>query len=405
MSQNTFALVNGSIVDALNPLPSKGHIVVSGDEIADVASGEPQQAGITEKIDLDGKFILPGLWDVHTHIGKGIPDSEARDETSAERTIRAGENCLKSLHMGITSLRVVGEKDFIDVAWKKAFSSGSFVGPDLYTCGWFITTTAGHFLKSGCAVEVDGVTEYLRVIREQIKNGVDFIKLNLTGGVMGPDWDKMPNTFPTDDELKAAFGLCHQRGFKIVAHAGGLDGIKKAVEYGAHTLEHGYQLDDDSVEMLSKSSTYFVPTLSLTHMNRGEDYADNEFERSWMRANPIREDYRLRAVKAAQLHAEGFRKAVKAGVKIACGSDLDLPFGTLLETAMMVKCGMTEHQAITAATLTSAEVCLADDKYGTLQPGKKADFLILNSNPLEDISNLRDLYMVIKNGRIIVKGS
>ena len=140
-------------------------------------------------------------------------------------------------------------------------------------------------------------------------------------------------------------------------------------------------------------------------MNRGEDFADNEFERSWMRANPIREDYRLRAVKAAQLHAEGFRKAVKAGVKIACGSDLDLPFGALLETAMMVKCGMTEHQAITAATLTSAEVCLADDKYGTLQPGKKADFLILNSNPLEDISNLRDLYMVIKNGRIIVKGS
>jgi len=140
-------------------------------------------------------------------------------------------------------------------------------------------------------------------------------------------------------------------------------------------------------------------------MNRGEDFADNEFERLWMKSNPIQEDYRLRAIKAAQLHAEGFRKAVSAGVKIACGSDLDLPFGAFLETAMMVKCGMTEHQAIIAATLTSAEVCLAEDKYGTVQPGKKADLLILNSNPLEDISNLRDLHMVIKKGKVIVKGS
>ena len=89
-----------------NPSPNKSHIVVSGDEIADVVSGDPRQTAITEKIDLDGKFIVPGLWDVHTHIGKGIPDSEARDETSAERTIRAGENCLKSLRMGITSLRL-----------------------------------------------------------------------------------------------------------------------------------------------------------------------------------------------------------------------------------------------------------------------------------------------------------
>ena len=204
-----------------------------------------------------------------------------------------------------------------------------------------------------------------------------------------------------DNELKAAFDLCHQRGFKVVAHAGGLDGIKKAIEYGAHTIEHGYQLDQESVTMLRDSEIYYVPTLSLTHMNRGENFAEDDFEASWMRSNPIREDYRLRAVEASRLHAEGFKMAVDAGVKIACGSDLDLPMGSLLETALMVRCGMTEHQAITAATLTSAEVCLAQDKYGTLERGKKADLIVLNTNPLDDIKNLRDLYMVIKDGQVI----
>ena len=136
-------------------------------------------------------------------------------------------------------------------------------------------------------------------------------------------------------------------------------------------------------------------------MNRGTTYADNDFEHNWAEANPIDEEYRLRAIDAAEGHAEGFRKAIEAGVKIACGSDLDLPFGALLEVAMMVKCGMTAHQAITAATLTSAEVCLVDDQYGTLEPGKYADIVVLNSNPLEDVNNLRDLNMVFKKGHLV----
>lgn len=218
---------------------------------------------------------------------------------------------------------------------------------------------------------------------------------------MGPKWDKMPNTFPLEDELKAAFDICEQRGYKVVAHAGGVDGIKKAISMGAHTLEHGYQFDDEAIDMLSKSQTYYVPTLSLTHMNRGEEFADSEFQLKWMKAHPIDESYKERAIEAAAMHASGFKKAIEAGVKVACGSDLDLPYGALFETEMLVKCGMTEHQALTAATLTSAKVCLAEEENGTLEPGKKADFVILNSDPLENISNLQDLYMVVKDGHIV----
>ena len=401
MEDTNSRFINCTLIDALSLEPRDVHVSVENGEIADVSDSAIPDNSDTKTIDLRNKYILPGLWDVHTHIGRGIPDHEARDETTAQRTVRAGDNCQRALTLGITSLRAVGEKDFIDVAWKQAFESGEYVGPNLYTCGWFITTTAGHFLKSGCAIEVDGPTEYIRTIREQIKNGVDFIKLNLTGGVMGPKWDKMPNTFPLQDELKAAFDVCEQRGYKVVAHAGGADGIKKAISLGAHTLEHGYQFDDEAINMLAESETYYVPTLSLTHMNRGEAFADSASQLRWMKAHPIDEGYRERAIEAAVMHASGFKKAIAAGVKIACGSDLDLPYGALFETEMLVKCGMTEHQAITAATLTSAQVCLADEKNGTIEPGKKADFIILNNNPLENISNLQDVYMVVKDGRIV----
>ena len=403
MTDNSRLVLNNChIIDANNPSPKPASVVVEGGQIVDVLSSPPPQATAEATvIDLKGGFLLPGLWDVHTHIGRGIPDHEARDESTAERTVRAGRNCTDILNLGFTGLRVVGERDFIDVAWKRAYDSGMFVGPSLFTCGYFITTTAGHFLSSGCAIEVDGPEGYRRAIREQIKNGVDFIKLNMTGGVMGPAWDKMRNTFPLPDEIETAFDLCHRRGFKVVAHAGGTDGIKVSARAGAHTIEHGYVLDDEAIQLMLDNGTYFVPTLSLTHMNRGPDYATSSYEREWAQAHPIQEDYRLRAVDASAAHAEGFRKALAAGVKIASGSDINLPDGGLLEIGMLVSCGMSEWQAIVAATQTSAEVCDVGDEYGTVEPGKRADLVATDANPLDDINALRNLNLVVKNGQIV----
>ena len=150
---------------------------------------------------------------------------------------------------------------------------------------------------------MDGPEGFLRAIREQIKNGVDFIKLNMTGSVMGPPWGKIPNTFPLPDEIETAFDLCHRRGFKVEAHAGGLDSIKASIQAGAYTLEHGYMLDEEAVSMMSDSGIYYVPTLGLTHLNRGPDYATSEHEREWSLVHPIQEDYRLRATDASMAHA------------------------------------------------------------------------------------------------------
>ncbi len=395
---------NSHVIDATSQEPRELTVVVEGTDIVDLLPpGSPVSSGNAQEIDLRGSWLLPGLWDVHTHIGRGIPDPGWRDESIAERTTRAGRDCMNALALGITGMRVVGEREYVDVAWKRAFDSGLFIGPSLFTCGWFITTTAGHFLRSGTAKEVDGPTEFRRAIRENIKNGVDFIKLNLTGGIMGPPWDGMQNTFPTPDEIDAAFEICHQRGFKVVAHAGGTHGIKTAIAHGAWTLEHGYVLDDEAVTMMAEAGTYFVPTLGLSHLNRGPAYAESEVEHAWAEAHPAPPDYAARAVVAAEAHAAGFKKALDAGVPIANGSDLALPDGGLLELAQLVRRGMTEWQAIVAATKTSAEVCEASDRRGTVEIGKAADLLAVGSNPLEDIENVRDVKLVMKDGQIVVQ--
>ena len=395
---------NSHVIDATSQEPRELTVVIEGTNIVDlVPPGSPVTSGDAQEIDLQGGWLLPGLWDVHTHIGRGIPDPGWRDESIAERTTRAGRDCMNALTLGITGMRVVGEREYVDVAWKRAFDSGLFTGPSLFTCGWFITTTAGHFLRSGTAKEVDGPTEFRRAIRENIKNGVDFIKLNLTGGIMGPPWDGMQSTFPTPDEIDAAFEICHQRGFKVVAHAGGTHGIKTAIAHGAWTLEHGYVLDDEAVTMMAEAGTYFVPTLGLSHLNRGPAYAESEIEHAWAEAHPAPPDYAARAVVAAEAHAEGFKKALDAGVPIANGSDLALPDGGLLELAQLVRRGMTEWQAIVAATKTSAEVCEASDRRGTVEIGKAADLLVIGSNPLEDIENVRDVKLVMKDGQIVVR--
>ena len=399
-------LDNCLIIDAASPSPREGSVLIVDGRIEEVSpTPRAGRSGSRDArvIDLQGGFLLPGFWDAHTHIGRGIPDDEARDETAAARALRAGRDCLRALRLGITGLRVVGERDYIDVACRDAFASGDHLGPTLFTCGYFITTTAGHFLSSGCAVEADGPVGFRKAVREQIKHGVDFIKLNMDGGVMGPPWDRTTDVYLLPDEIASVFDLCRQRDFRVVAHAAGVDGVKAAVRAGAHSIEHGYVLDDEAASMMVERGTYYVPTMGLTHLNRGPEFAESEFEREWTLANPRPEAYRQRAIAAAGPHADAFKRALKAGVKIACGSDLALPWGGLLEMAMLVRCGMSEWQAIVAATRTAAEVCLADDDYGAVEPGKRADLVALTANPLDDIEAARAPSLVVKGGQVVTR--
>ena len=302
-------------------------------------------------IDLKGAYLLPGLWDVHIH-----PDYlSLADMPLADQVALFGHRLMAALtESGIVGLRCAGAHHYMDVAWKRAFDSGQHVGPRVYACGHFLTTTGGHFLTSGHALECDGPYGFVKAIREQIKNGVDHIKLNLSGGIMGPAWDLHWHSFLLEDELKAAFAICRQREFKVMAHATNPDAVKNAIRLGAHSIEHGYIMDDECIELFLKHDTWYVPTLAISHLTPGTGR-----QRMGARVRAAAQPRafallpRRRGVRRAC--ARGFSKALKAGVKMALGSDIrPLKDAALLEMGLWVKDGATPWQTLLAATKNAA---------------------------------------------------
>jgi len=392
-------LTNATVIDCVNPPPLQGaSVTIENGRIADVldASRSPdtRQADV---IDLGGAYLLPGLWDVHIH-----PDYLASTGASiAEQTAIFGHRMMEALtESGVIGLRCAGSAHFMDVAWKRAFDTGQYVGPRLFASGHFLTTTGGHFLTSGHARECDGPYGFVRAIREQIKNGVDHIKLNLTGGIMGPAWDRHWQSFLLDEELEAAFAICRTRGFPVMAHAASPEAVQAAARLGAHSVEHGYIMDAESVESLRANGTWYVPTLAISHLT--PDQASDAWEKRWVEERNLAADLCHRADLAAGTHRACFQQALAAGVKMALGSDIrPLKEAALLELGLWVKAGATPWQALLAATRHAAELCGVGQDLGTIEPGKLADLIVVAADPLDDITNLRRLLLVLKEGRIV----
>ena len=257
-------LSHANLIDCVEPKvrPDSAVLIEDGRIRAILPSGEAGSAGDAQVIDLKGGYLMPGLWDVHIH-----PDYLSLDEMPladlADQVTLFGHRLTAALtESGIVGLRCAGAHHFMDVAWKRAFDSGQHLGPRLFASGYFLTTTGGHFLTSGHALEVDGPYGWVKAIREQIKNGVDHIKLNLSGGIMGPAWDLHTHSFLLDDEIRAAFEICRKRGFKVMAHATNPEAVKNAIRLGAHSVEHGYIMDDECIALLLEHDTWYVPTLA-----------------------------------------------------------------------------------------------------------------------------------------------
>lgn len=391
-------LTNANVIDGINPTPlADATVTIEDGRIAEVVSGGSSSRHNADVIDLNGAYLLPGLWDVHVH--PEYPPSP--NSTIAEQTADFGFNLSRALiDGGVTSVRCGGAANFMDVAWKRAFDSGRYIGPRIFASGYFLTTTGGHFLSSGQAKECDGPYGFVTAIRQQIKNGVDHIKLNLSGGIMGPPWDLHKHSFLLADELNAAFALCHQREYKVMAHATNPDAVKAAIQLGAHSVEHGYIMDDECIGLLQSSDAWYVPTLAISHLTRQQ--ATNDWERRWVQRRQIPTELQERADAASPEHKIWFRRALDAGVKMALGSDIrPLHEAALLEMALWVRDGAKPWQAIQAATRNAAELCGVADKLGAVEAGKLADLIVVADNPLTDIQNIRKLLMVLKDGRIV----
>ncbi|MCZ6872287.1 MAG: amidohydrolase family protein [bacterium] len=392
-------LTHANVIDCINPKPlADASLAIENGRIVDVLdANHTPDTRHAQVIDLQGAYLLPGLWDVHIH-----PDYLASTGASVvQQTVQFGNRLMACLtEAGITGVRCAGASHFMDVAWRDAFNSGLYVGPRVFACGHFLTTTGGHFLTSGHARECDGPYGFVQAIREQIKHDVDHIKLNLSGGIMGPSWDRHWHSFLLQDELKAAFAMCHQRGYKVMAHATNPEAVKAAIQLGTHSVEHGYIMDDACIELLLEHDVFYVPTLAISHLT--PEQASDAWEERWVEQRNLTVDLCCRANAAADEHRQWFQRALEAGVKMALGSDIrPLKEAALLEIGLWVKAGATPWQTLLAATKNAAELCGVGDDLGTIEVGKLADLIVVADNPLTDSRNLRQLLLVLKEGRIV----
>ncbi len=407
------AFSNCFVIDCVQPEPiANATVVVDNGIITSVLSG----AGTVpdaKLLDLKGAYLLPGLWECHCHLGSTYPEYFHAFETEAERTLRALRNSQSVLQYGVTAIRVVGEANFIDVALREAYANQPSIyqthisplhkemlrkypiyGPRMFVAGPEIRTTGGTASQRRAPsywghVEADGPDEVRKATRHNIKMGVDWIKLGITGGLAGVH-EGPGEILMTFEEITAACDAAHCRGVRVTAHLGSAEATKLGVNAGLDCVEHGYQLDQEVIDMMAKNDVFYVPTLTVTQEMH-----------EWAEHTP---EYTLdRALESAKTHVRGFKMALEAGVKIANGSDQNISQGTsVCEVEMMARSGMSNWQALVAATRTSAELCDAAEKLGTIEEGKTADLIVVAANPLDDISNLRKLQLVVKEGAIIV---
>ena len=394
----TLVLANARLIDCVRPGVAAGaHVTIESGRITGVSDTAPRLSGDARVIDLGGRYLLPGLWDVHVHLEwPRVPAA-----TVAELTVQYAANALHGLvDAGVTAIRTAGVPHFVDVALKRAYANGRLVGPRIFAGGLFLTTTAGHALGTGFARACDGPMGFVRAIREQIEQGVDHVKLNLSGGIFGPSWDRHWHSFLLEEELLAAFTICRQRGYPVMAHATNPEAVKAALRLGAHSVEHGYIMDDECLALFRERRAWYVPTLGITHLTPSQ--TTTPWEARWVEQRGLTPDIIKRAEDAAPEHRAWFQKALRAGIKMALGSDLrPLRDSALLEMALWVRDGATPWETLLAGTRHAADLCGALAALGTVEVGKLADLIVVRDNPLEDINHLRSLELVLKEGRVV----
>lgn len=365
-------------------------IVIEENKIAAVGEEAVQRDAATV-IDGRGKTILPGFFDMHIHLGMdGIADPFAQISTDTQATsaYRHQANAQKQLKSGVTSVRNLGSKWHIDLAYRDAVNAGLLTGPTVYGSGQPIVMTGGHGYP--LASEADGEDEVRKAARHTLKQGADVLKLMATGGVMTPGVDPGSPQL-SEKEMRAAVEEALHAGKTTASHAQGTIGIQNAVRAGITTIEHGIFLDDETIELMIKYGTVLVPTLAAPY------YIVKNADSGAIPPHAVK-----KAIYCFEAHKESFRKAVEAGVKIAAGTDAGTPFNLhgdfAKELELMHEGGMKIRDIIASATYDAASVLNVQNETGSLETGKAADFIILSEDPEENLSAFRAVDAVYKGG-------
>jgi len=384
------------LLDVKTGSVSDAYIIVRGDRIDSVAHSAP--AGV-RVIDLGNATVLPGLIDCHVHLEADWNDFSASGSlrrSSPQKTLIGLQNAQAYLRRGFTTVRDAGTDDlaFGTIALRDAFAKGMFDGPRVFASGVPLSVTGGHNDLNPLAPDVplpqfpniaDSPDEARKAVHWNLKYGADWIKVMASGGVLDPFSDYTVQEL-SDDTLKAIVDTAHQAKRRVMAHAEGTAGIRAAVRAGVDSIEHGTMLDDETASMMAAQGTWLVPTLET-------------FQREVPESTGIEPAMLEKGRTILKYQQPAFASAIAHHVKIAYGLD-DEPKYTTNEFQALVKGGLTPLQAIQTATLNAATLLSLDA--GVIEPGKFADIVAIDGDPLANVGAMEKVVFVMKGGKVIV---
>jgi imidazolonepropionase-like amidohydrolase len=389
----------GKLWDGKGKAWTNAIVIVEGERIREVTTDAKRIPAGSEVVDLSKYYGLPGLIDVHTHMTMYTDETpgtpmlkQIASNSAAVQVFLARKGAMRSLEAGVTTVRDLGADQYEDIAMRDLINRGEMAGPRMFVSGYGLYITNTPYkpgLNPPAGGIADGVPEVLRVVRQQIAAGADVIKLYASTGT---DDDTTGFETYNFDEIKAAVDAAHQFGKKIAIHSYGPDGARDAVRAGTDSLEHATDMDDATIAEMAKRGTFYVPTI-----DHNRYYLDN-----WQKIG-YADGFQAKTRAFIERNLETARKAHKAGVKFAMGSDaIYTMFGeNTRELAWLVKAGMTPEEALKTATTNAAELLGKRDELGAVAAGYYADLVAVEGDPLADVNvAINKVKWVMKGGAV-----
>lgn len=364
---------------------------------AGAAQTAPSPMANDYTVDLQGRTLLPGLFNCHVHLALRFPFTPYNvDEykTPGYRAMVMYRRAIEALFCGVTTIRCTGESDYADTAVRDAINCNMLMGPRILTAGPILIAHGGHGAGQWGSIECSGPYEFMRETRNVIVHGVDLVKICTTGGMVG-EYEGANTMQMTEEEILAVTQIAAKYNKVVAGHIGNDEAIRAAIRCGVGSIEHGYLMDAETARIMADSPAYLVPTLAVS---ASCEYLEKH-------NNPRYHIEKIRLIGAK--HMQSAANAIAAGVRIAVGTDLlpsdplDGTNATVREVELLVEAGMSPLSALKAATANSAALCGIDNTVGTLQAGKEADLIAVRGKPDENIHDLRNIDMVVSKGSLV----